>query len=360
MNLAVLEKSKIRMKINYERYTRRKVDIGVGLFILIVLSSIWAVSVGPVHITVKDIVRAILRQTANSESSLIIINMRLPAIIAAIVAGFGLAISGDIMQVVLRNPLGSPFTLGISQGAAFGAAVSIVFLGAGFVQSNFSDAIIINNLTLTTIGAFLGALAGTITIVVLARWRGLSPEAVILGGIAMGSLFNAGTMLVECFATDTEVASIVFWLFGDVTRASWGQISVMSGVVFIGFIYFMLNRWNYNALESGEETAKGLGVNTESIRLIGMIISSLIAAVTVSFLGIIGFIGLLAPHITRRIIGNDNRFLLPISGLMGALILLVSSTLSRIVIHPVILPVGIVTSFLGAPLFLYILARRRG
>jgi len=355
----VVLKNLVSTKINYRKYTRRKINFGLGLLILIILCSVWAVSIGPVHIAVKDIIKSILGETTGSESSLIIINMRLPAIIAAIVAGFGLAISGAVMQIVLRNPLGSPFTLGISQGAAFGAAVSIVFLGAGIIQSNFSDAVVVNNLTVTTVGAFLGAIAGTITIVILARWRRLSPEAVILGGIAMGSLFNAGTMLVECFATDTEVASIVFWLFGDVTRASWGQTGMMFGVVLVGFAYFMSNRWNYNAVESGEETAKGLGVNTEGVRLVGMIISSLIAAVSVSFLGIIGFIGLLAPHITRRIIGNDNRFLLPISGLMGALILLVSSTISRILISPIILPVGIITSFLGAPLFLYILARRR-
>ena len=358
MNLVASKKS-VLAEANYRRYTQRKINFGLGLLILIILCSIWAVSVGPIHIGVKDIIKSIFGKATGSESSLVIINMRLPAIVAAIVAGFGLAISGAVMQIVLRNPLGSPYTLGISQGAAFGAAVSIVFFGAGVIQSNFSDAIVVNNLTVTTIASFLGALVGTITIVMLARWRGLSPEAVILAGIAMSSLFNAGTTLVECFATDTEVASIVFWLFGDVTRASWRQISVMFGVVLIGFIYFMLNRWNYNALESGEETAKGLGVNTEATRLVGMIVSSLIAAVTVSFLGIIGFIGLLAPHITRRIIGNDTRFLLPISGLMGALILLVSSTLSRIIIYPAILPVGVITSFLGAPLFLYILARRR-
>ena len=358
MNLAV-SKSSAQAEADYDKYIQKKIVFGLGLLILILVCSVWAVSIGPVHIPMKDIVKAILGKDAGSESTLVIVNMRLPVIVAAIVAGFGLAISGAVMQTLLRNPLASPFTLGISHGAAFGAAISIVFLGAGIIQSNFSDAVTVNNLTVTTIGAFAGAIAGTIAIVMLAKWRGLSPEAVILGGIAMGALFNAGTMLVECFATDTEVASIVFWLFGDVTRASWGQIGMMFGLIFIGFIYFMLNRWNYNALESGEEAAKGLGVNTESIRLVGMIISSLIAAVTVSFLGIIGFIGLLAPHITRRIIGNDNRFLLFISGLMGALILLVSSTLSRIVIHPVILPVGIITSFLGAPLFLYILARKR-
>ncbi len=358
MNLAV-SKNSAQSESNYNRYIKRKINLGLGLLILILLFSVWAVSIGSVHITLKDIVKYILGRAAGSESALVIIHMRLPAIIAAIVAGFGLAISGAVMQVLLRNPLSSPFTLGVSNGAAFGAAVSIVFLGAGTFQSNFSDAVIVNNLTVATLGAFTGAIAGTIAILILARWRGLSPEAIILGGIAMGSLFNGGTMLVESFATDTEVASIVFWLFGDVARASWGQIGMMSIVVFIGFIYFMLNRWNYNALESGEETAKGLGVNTESIRLVGMIISSLIAAVTVAFLGVIGFIGLLGPHIIRRIIGNDNRFLLPTSGLMGALILLISSTLSRIIMYPVILPVGVITSFLGAPLFLYILARRR-
>jgi len=179
----------------------------------------------------------------------------------------------------------------------------------------------------------------------------------VLAGVALGSLFSAVTMILQYFADDVRVASVVFWTFGDIGRVSWKDLGIMSVVVGISLIYFMFNRWNYNALDSGEETAKGLGVDVEKVRLLGMFVSSLIAAVITSFVGIIGFIGLVAPHIMRRLIGGDHRFLIPASSVMGGLILLASDTLGRTIISPVVLPVGAITSFLGAPIFLYVLSR---
>jgi iron complex transport system permease protein len=290
-------------------------------------------------------------------AALVIWNIRLPRVLAGIIAGAGLSAAGCVMQNNLKNPLASPFTLGISNAAAFGANIAIIGFGAGSIQSTSTDAVIINNPYLVTISAFAWSMAAALTILLLARFRGFSPESMILAGVAIGSLFSAATILIQYFAQDMQIAAVVFWTFGDLGRASWKEVIIMAVAVGLAVIYFMLKRWDYNALGSGEETAKGLGVNVERVRLGGMFVSSLITAVAVSFLGIIGFIGLVGPQIMRRIIGGDHRFLVPASVLMGSLLLLVSDTVARTIISPVVLPVGAITSFLGAPLFLYLLAR---
>jgi iron complex transport system permease protein len=175
--------------------------------------------------------------------------------------------------------------------------------------------------------------------------------------VALSSLFSAGIILIQYFAQDVQIAVAVFWTFGDLGRAAWSEVLIMACVSGLSFIYFIFKRWDYNALDSGEETAKGLGVHVENVRMTGMFVSSLITAVAVSFLGIIGFIGLIGPQIMRRIIGNDHRYLIPSSALAGSLLLLISDTLARTMISPVVLPVGAITSFFGGPLFLYLLAK---
>lgn len=197
----------------------------------------------------------------------------------------------------------------------------------------------------------------TMVILMLAGIRNFSPEAMVLSGVALSSLFSAGTILIQYFAQDFQIAAVVFWTFGDLGRTAWPEVTILAIIIALSFIYFMFRRWDYNALDSGEETAKGLGVNVERVRQFGMLLSSLIAAVAVSFLGIIGFIGLVGPQIMRRIIGGDHRYLIPASALMGSLLLLVSDTLARTMVAPVVLPVGAITSFFGAPLFLYLLIR---
>ncbi len=347
---------------SYVEYTKRKFHFGLLLFGMLIFIAIFTISLGPFHLSFRELWHGLIHSASSkvfTKSSLIVWHIRLPRIIAAVIAGAGLAAAGAVMQCVLKNPLASPFTLGISHGAAFGAAFAIVFLKAGEIHSANTDAVLITSSYLTPFAAFIGSLAGVLIILLLAKWRNLTPSAVILSGIAMGSLFIAGTTMIEYFANDMEVASIVFWTFGDIGRATWKQIGVMGLIIFPSLIYFLLNRWNYNALNSGEEVAKGLGVSTQRVRLTGMIVSSLVVSVIVAFLGIIGFIGLVAPHSARRVIGNDHRFLIPITALSGSLLLLCADTAARNLISPVILPVGVITSFMGAPLFIYILARKR-
>lgn len=338
----------------YDKYIKRKVFIIFLTIALLILFSVYAINAGSANVTVKNIITALMG-SADDRINIIVWNIRLPRILAAVVAGLGLSMAGCVMQSILKNPLASPFTLGISQGATFGAALAIVVFGAG---ASTSDSVIINNPYIVVVFAFLGSMASTVVVLMLAKNFRATPETLVLSGVALSSLFSAVTMILQYFADDVRVASIVFWTFGDIGRASWSDLALMGIVVVTCAVYFMINRWNYNAMESGEESAKGLGVEVEKVRLLGMLACSFVAAVITSFVGIIGFIGLIGPHIMRRLIGSDYRFLIPASGLLGALVLLLSDTFARTIISPVILPVGAVTSFLGAPLFLYLLARR--
>lgn len=210
---------------------------------------------------------------------------------------------------------------------------------------------------MVTASAFICSIVATIIILVLAKFRNFLPEAIVLAGVALGSLFSAATTIIQYFAQDVQIAAAVFWSFGDLGRVSWSELIILSFVIGVSLIYFMIRRWDYNALDSGEESAKSLGVNVERVRFESMFISSLITAVCVSFLGIIGFVGLIGPQIMRRIIGGDHRHLIPAAALMGANLILLSDTLARTIISPVVLPVGAITSFLGAPMFLYLLIR---
>jgi iron complex transport system permease protein len=287
----------------------------------------------------------------------VIWNIRLPRVIAGIVAGAGLGVAGCVMQTNLRNPLASPSTLGISNAAAFGANLGIVLFGAGTVQSNTHDAVFISNPYIVTLSAFAFSMLAMMLILMLARLRGFSPESVVLSGVAFGSLFTAGSTLLQYFAEDVQVAAMVFWTFGDLGRIAWEEVAILAAVIAAAFIYFQFQRWNYNALDSGEDAAKSLGVHVEQVRFGAMFAASLVTAVAVSFMGIIGFIGLIAPQMMRRVLGVDHRFLIPASAVTGAALLLFSDTLARTLISPVILPVGAITSFFGAPLFLFLLAK---
>jgi iron complex transport system permease protein len=194
-------------------------------------------------------------------------------------------------------------------------------------------------------------------IIGVSKIRGASPETMVLTGIALASLFTAGTMLLQFFADDTQLAAMVFWTFGDVARANWAEFWVLTGTTLAAGAYFIVNGWSYNAVDAGDETAKGLGVNVERVRLIGMLVASLLTAVTVAFLGIIGFVGLVCPHMVRRVIGGDHRFLLPGTLVVGAVLLLASDTAARLMLAPHVLPVSILTAFLGAPVFIYLIIR---
>lgn len=335
---------------------KRIVIILVGLFTLI--TALIALSSGSIQTPLSDIVSALLKQ-GNPQTETILYGIRLPRVVAALLVGSILGVSGAVMQCVLQNPLASSSTLGVSQGAAFGAALGIIVFGGGVVNYDSSSSIIaINNPYIVTLCAFVFGSLSTFVIIILSRYKkDLDPAGLILAGVALSSLFAGGSALLQYFADETKISTVVFWTFGNLGSAGWHELLLLSIVFIFALFYFLLNRWNYNAMESGADTAKSLGVNTKKVTLISMCICSLATAFAVSCVGIISFVGLIAPHIMRRFIGNDYRYLIPASAVTGSLILILADTFARLIIAPVILPIGAITSFLGAPFFLALLLK---
>ncbi|NJE75489.1 iron ABC transporter permease [Thermococcus sp. ES12] len=342
--------------MDYEGYVARKLSIGLFLLLSILAVSLYSLSHGAYSLSVGEVVDALLGGGTEG-ARLVIWNIRMPRIVAGLLVGASLAIAGAVMQGFLRNPLATPFTMGVSHGAMFGASLAIL-LGAGYAES--SGRISLDNPYAVVLFAFIGAISATAVILALARLKGLSPEAIILAGVAMSSLFVALTTLVQYFADELQLAAMVYWSFGDLGRATWRENGIMLAAFLPIFVYFVVKRWDLNASLMGDDVAKSVGVDVERVRLISTFLAALITAVSVAFVGVIGFVGLIAPHAIRLVAGGDYRFLVPLSALAGALLLVAADTIARLVLSPMILPVGIVTSFLGAPAFIYLLVRMEG
>ena len=343
----------------YRGAIRKRIQLFFLILGLLAFLTIYAVAVGSYDLSVASLIRAVLGR-ADGPVETVVWNIRLPRIMAAILSGWGLGLAGVTFQSLLKNPLASPSTLGISQGAAFGASLAIVVFGAGGMQAGAlrtqgASPLNIFSLYTVTLFAFAGAVAATLVILALARIKKMSPEAIILAGVALSSLFVSGTILIQYFASEVEIAAVVFWTFGDVARSTWKEIGLLGIAAVAITLYFVVYRWDLNALLAGEETAKSLGVEVEKIRVLGMLIATVLAALVTCFHGVIAFLGLLAPHIGRRLIGPDHRLLIPYSCLLGALLLLLADTVGRVVVGSGTLPVGVLTSFMGAPLFLYLI-----
>lgn len=330
---------------------RRRVGFLVVAGVLLALATVAALAIGSVSVPLPDLFAAALGGGSDLHRSIVWQN-RLPRALGAIAAGGGLAVAGAAMQTVLRNPLGAPYTLGISQAAAFGAALSVLLTGVGTSGGPLAT-------SLTPVAAFLAGMFSTGMILALVTYRRATPETMILTGVALGSLFQAGLTLLQYFASDTEVAAIVYWTFGDIGRVGWPRVAVMLVVVSAATGYFLRHGWDYDALDAGTATAKSLGVNVESVRVRGMAVASFVTALIISFVGVIGFVGLVAPHVVRLVIGGTERYLLPASVVVGATLLVVADTVARTVLSPIVLPVGVLTSLLGAPLFLYLVTEGR-
>jgi iron complex transport system permease protein len=341
----------------YEKHLWKKRFFLLFLAGTSLLLLVFSIAKGAVSIPPGEVVKALVGG-GEARWSLIIWNIRLPQALAAFLAGGGLSLAGVVMQSVLRNPLGSPFTLGISNAAAFGAAFSIIVLGSGSMQSSVADAVTITSPFLTTGMAFAAALGCMVVVLGVASASRGTPEAMILAGVALSSLFTAGTMFLQYFARDEQLAAAVFWTFGDVGRATWRDLPLMGGGLLGAFALFFFRRFDLNALDCGDEAALSLGVPASRIRLEAMVVTSLLAAVTVALLGVIGFVGLVCPHMLRRFLGSDHRFLLPGSVLLGGMLLMGADLGARLIFAPRVLPVSIFTAFLGAPVFLALIARR--
>lgn len=344
----------------YDSYIRRKRLVLLLTGGLTLLAALLYLGIGSMRIPLREILRA-FAGTAEQKYLTTIWNIRLPRVAAAVLVGAILASSGAVMQCVLRNPLASASTLGVSQGAAFGAAIGIIVFGGGAVTSSTAASTVsVDNPYIVTLCAFVfGSLSSLVILAISRLKRNAGAGTLILAGTALSSMFSGGSTLLQYFADDSALGAVVFWTFGNLGSANWKDLAFLV-VVFVGTLaYFLFNRWNYNAMEAGADTAQSLGVNTRTVMLAGMAVCSLSAAVAVSFVGIIGFVGLIAPHIMRIFVGNDHRYLIPGSALAGALLLLLADTAAKIIMPPVILPIGALMSFVGGPMFLFLLFKGR-
>ena len=328
--------------------------------VLTFVMSVVCLFVGSSNMSFADCIHALLRTGSASEIR-IIWNIRIPRILAALAAGAGLSVSGLIMQTTLNNALASPSVLGVSNAAVFGANLSIIAFAGGFLSTgnNLSNYMAGSSPYAVSLMAFVFSAASVLLILGLCRVRSFSPNVVVLAGIAIGAIWTAATTILQFYATDVGLSAAVVWSFGDLGRATYRTDLIMLTVTVFGIVCFSLGSWKYNALLSGDETAKSLGVHVDRLRFFSLLVASLITAVCVSFLGIIGFVGMICPHVIKKIIGQDHRYTIPASVLAGCLLLLLADTLARCVGRGSALPVGAVTSLLGAPFFIAIIFSRR-
>ena len=328
----------------YKKNQTKSIAFLVGLTGLLLVTILLSLRAGSYETPVAELLKGIFGMSADRKINLVVQNNRLPRICTSILAGGGLGLAGCILQAVLRNPLASSSTLGVSQGATFGAAFAIVVLG----MTGTSGIGI-------PLCAFVGSIAVALVILGLSKFRQVSPEGIVLAGVAISSMFTGATTLIQYFADEVQLSTLVFWTFGDLGSTSWEELGTMGAVVAVLCVYCYLHRWDYNALLGGEETAVSLGIHVKRLTLVNMVLCCLCSSVVVSYVGLISFIGLVAPHIVRMVVGNNHVYLIPGSILGGATLLLLGDLFARTVISPVILPIGAITSFLGGPLFLYLL-----
>ncbi len=340
------------VETRYRQVLRQRLAILVAIFTAIIISLLLDFTLGPSGLSVHSLLQTLIHPAdAPTSIRVIVWDIRLPYALMALLVGMGLGLAGAEMQTILNNPLASPFTLGVSSAAAFGAALAIV-LGIGIpgvAESWFIPA-----------NAFLFALLSALLLDGLTRWTRVPSSGVVLFGIALVFTFNALVSIMQFVADEDTLQGLVFWTMGSLARASWEKLTVLGAAMAIILPWSMCRAWQLTALRLGEERAMSFGIDVRRLRLGSLLRISLLAALAVAFVGPIGFIGLVAPHIARLLLGEDHRFYLPGSVLVGGLVLSLASIASKNIIPGVILPVGIVTSLVGVPFFLSIVMRHRG
>ena len=338
--------------MHHKNKKRLMLAVLVPVALILILSSI---AIGSADIAVMDVYATIwerffpISSSAPPYTHIIIWDLRLPRVMMGLLSGIALGCAGAVMQVVLRNPLADPYILGISSAAGFGAALAIIF-GVGIFSGPY---LIVGN-------AFIFSLMSSAIILGLSGRKGASPQAMVLTGLALLFFFQALTTILQYFGESDAVKTAIFWSVGDLGKANWQKLAISAPLIVVGTGFLCWKARDLNILNAGDATAKSLGVNVARMRVATMIVCTLMVAGIVSFTGTIGFIGLVAPHLVRMLIGNDNVILVPASGLFGAVLLIVSDTIARTILSPVVLPVGSVTAFLGVPLFVYLIVKKSG
>ncbi len=350
--LETREQRQDSLMLNYRVILRRRVSLLALLVVFIVASMLLDFTLGPSGLPLDTLWQTLVDPaSADAGTRVIVWDIRMPYALMAIIVGLTLGLAGAEMQTILNNPLASPFTLGVSSAAAFGAALAIV-LGIGipgvpaqwFISAN----------------AFLFALLAALLLDGITRWTQVATSGVVLFGIALVFTFNALVSMLQFIANEDTLQGLVFWTMGSIARASWEKLGILLLALSVILPLSMLSSWKLTSLRLGEDRAISFGINVRRLRLATLLRISILSALSVAFVGPIGFIGLVAPHIARMVFGEDHRFYLPGSALTGALVLSLASIVSKNLIDGVIIPVGIVTSLVGVPFFITIIVRHRG
>ena len=344
----------IEKKQNYEKKIYKNVLVLIGLSVLLVLTAIISISIGASSVNAHKVIEVIMSllnpdYAVSNIDKIVVLNIRFPRVFIAIFSGIALSNAGLLMQAVFQNQLVSPYTLGVSNGAAFGAAISIVMGSQLSFLGNFKIPVF----------AFIFSIITMIMVYGVALVSKNSSKTLVLSGVAIGYLFSAMVSFIKYVSDSDELPEIVFWMMGGLSGIPWKSIFIIAVVSIISVTIMIKYAWDLNVMAAGKESAISLGINFDKIKNISIVLSTLMTAVVVAFTGIIGFVGLIAPHISRMVIGSDYRYLIPTSSLIGALLLLISDTVARNIIAPTELPVGIVTSFIGVPFFLYLIIKQK-
>lgn len=318
------------------------------LFVLLCLGfMVIDIATGPSMIGLGDVVQTLLNlDEADSATHAIVMNMRLPIALMALVVGASLGLGGAEMQTLLNNPMASPYTLGLAAGAGFGAALTLYFGGFG-----------LPTLIAVPLGGFVFCMLAAGMLFLLASMRGASTHVLVLAGISLLFLFQALLSLLQYISSPELSQQITFWLFGSLLKSTWYSAACVTVVMLFCTIFLFQDSWKLTALRMGEERAASLGINVRWLRLKTLALVSLLTATAIGFVGVIGFIGLVSPHIARMLVGEDQRFFIPLSMLCGAVLLSASSVLSKILLPGAIFPIGIITALIGVPFFFMLILR---
>lgn len=333
----------------YSRLVKRRILclclMGLILFICIVSDLL----TGPSIYSVKNILSAFFDPNAPIALHVILYDIRLPAALTAVIVGASLSVAGVQMQTVLDNPLASPFTLGVSAAASFGAALGFV-LGVPLLPSKFITYAI-------PLNAFIMSMVAVLSIERIARWRNMNNVLIVLLGTTLVFAFTALLQALQYAVPEQALAAVVFWTMGSLARTDSSQLLFITAIFLVVTFFFMRNSWALTAMSLGEVRATAMGIPVARLRLKTIVLSSLLASVCVAFVGSIGFIGLIGPHIARMLVGGEQRFLIPASAFCGAALLSAASVTSKIIFTGQLLPIGIVTSLVGVPLFFILIIR---
>ena len=351
-----MEQKLDQLKQQYFSVNYKKRILIVGLLAAVILAILWSLNVGPAKVNLSTVWKAILDlfrhdpELSNGER-VIVMRVRIPRIAASMLVGVLLANSGLLMQGIFRNPLVSPYTLGVSNGAAFGASLAIVF-SAGFSSIAASN-------QLVSVFAFLFAALTMYLVQAIGKLAKDSTKSLLLAGIAVSYLFSSLVSFIKYVVDVEKLPELVFWQMGSVSDATWPQIGLMLIVAVVSLVVMNIYAWDLNVMSTGEESAISLGVNYKRLRIIAFIFSTLMTGVAVAFAGTIGFVGMVAPHVARMMVGNDYRYTIPVASICGMLLLLVADSLSRMLVTTIALPIGVITSIIGVPFFIWLIIYKR-